>query len=700
MSELTFITAKWLQPLLKKLVPLEKKLAAGIRDKQIEELGKISDTFGLSSDLVRCYVEPYCQDHRPVDHAENRRAIFPIRVPLFATINTFLRGDPLRFTGGNRRMFLLSEDGMGKTSLFMMIKLAHLTGLWPREYDCLLLKLGNDTLDTVWRHPNKANTILLLDALDEDPLAWGKFQDRTQEILEATGDYHRVLISCRTRPLLDTAVYVADHPGQVRIGSHLCPLIILTPFDHEQVTHYLTKRFPNHPCDIFFHCSDSLREQAQHFVDGIHPAHFPSLLLAHIHDILATKPREFDPYSLYLALFETWLARQEARLRTLPKKKLADTDLKDLRTVLISIAVLLQQKGEHRLSRAARYKLEQDRHLPIRNLRHMDTGAGSLLHRDTAGNLRFVHRTIQEFLVAHGILIGQADLIRDTLRITDQLTAFLKAANATDFQLPKQLGSLQSFMPTPEFHFYDRMTDGSRGPAMQPIPVSEFLMGSPKGKGDKSEYPQHHVRIAAPFALGTWPVTFDEYDRFCTATGRKKAPDQGWGRRRHPAINVSWQDAIDYCAWLSRETGYHYRLPSEAEWEYAARAGTDTEYWWGDDFHDGSGIHRANCDDSDAGSDTRQTSIVGGFPPNPFGLYDTAGNLWEWTADCWHDNYQNAPTDSCVWGEENLGDCTQRVVRGGSWNNAPFELRSASRSRYYASDATYSLLGFRLARDF
>ena len=128
------------------------------------------------------------------------------------------------------------------------------------------------------------------------------------------------------------------------------------------------------------------------------------------------------------------------------------------------------------------------------------------------------------------------------------------------------------------------------------LPAGEFLMGSSKNEAGagKDETPRHRVRIDQPFAMGRHPVTFREYDRYCEATGRNKPDDLGWGRLNRPVINVSWQEAADYAAWLSQQTGKVYRLPSEAEWEYAARAGTETAYWWGDDI----GVNRANCRDS------------------------------------------------------------------------------------------------------
>ncbi len=175
----------------------------------------------------------------------------------------------------------------------------------------------------------------------------------------------------------------------------------------------------------------------------------------------------------------------------------------------------------------------------------------------------------------------------------------------------------------------------------------------------------------------------------------KLPDDKGWGRGDQPVINVSFHDAHAYARWLVNKTGKKYRLPTEAEWEFAARASTTTAYWWGDVI----GQANAVCNDCGSQWDAQQTAPVGSFKSNPFGVYDTAGNVWEWTQDCWHDDYTGAPTDGSAWLGMNGGDCTRQVVRGGSWNYNPLLLRSADRFRYN-SDLSNFDSGFRVARDF
>jgi formylglycine-generating enzyme required for sulfatase activity len=239
----------------------------------------------------------------------------------------------------------------------------------------------------------------------------------------------------------------------------------------------------------------------------------------------------------------------------------------------------------------------------------------------------------------------------------------------------------------------DRLKNGELGPEMVVVPAGSFHMGDLQG-GDQYALPIRTVKIQKPFAIGRYEVTFAEYDQFATAAGHWLPRDSGWGRDRRPVINILWRDAIEYAKWLSEQTGRRYRLPSEAEWEYAARGGRETAYWWGKQLLKAM----ANCNGCGSQWDNKQTSPVGSFKPNPFGLYDTSGNVWEWIEDCWHDNYNRAPADASAWTEASGGDCKQRVLRGGSWGHVPENMRSSVRFRYIAG-FRLNTIGFRLAQD-
>jgi len=202
------------------------------------------------------------------------------------------------------------------------------------------------------------------------------------------------------------------------------------------------------------------------------------------------------------------------------------------------------------------------------------------------------------------------------------------------------------------------------------------------------------VTFKQPFAIGKYEVTFEEYEVFANATGRDRPDEGGSGRGRTPIRNVSWGDAKAYAIWLSEHTNKPYRLPSESEWEYAARAGSTTRYWWGNDI----GTNQANCSGCDSSWDLKHAP-VGEFPANAFGLHDVHGNIVEWVEDCWHYSYEGAPNDGSAWLNTDGAECDQRAARGGSWYwHTPNDLRSANRFWDY-SHAVLINVGFRLAQD-
>ena len=246
-------------------------------------------------------------------------------------------------------------------------------------------------------------------------------------------------------------------------------------------------------------------------------------------------------------------------------------------------------------------------------------------------------------------------------------------------------------------------------PAMVDIPAGSFRMGSGDDDPDAfdDEKPRHPVSVPA-FRLGRYETTFAEYDPFveaaraddyrCPDRHRVDRPDdQRWGRDRYPVIEVSWEDASCYADWLSFLTGRTYRLPTEAEWEYAARAGTTTRFWWGDQFDTKKAVCFV-CKVPNAGrNQTEWITEVNdpGFQPNPWGIYHSSGNVLEWVQDCYHESYEGVPSDGSA---ELSGDCALRVVRGGFWISTPQSLRSANRQQS-APSLRYIHLGFRLAKD-
>ncbi len=246
-------------------------------------------------------------------------------------------------------------------------------------------------------------------------------------------------------------------------------------------------------------------------------------------------------------------------------------------------------------------------------------------------------------------------------------------------------------------YFTDQLINGAAGPEMVWIPAGDFIMGDIQGIGLNDEVPPHKVSINKRFALGKYPVTFLEYDLFCEKTNRTKAYDHGWGRGERPVIHVNWLDAIAYTKWLSQQTGKKYRLPTEAEWEYAVRAGSKTNYWWGNKMLP----DMAYCFKCGDNVKKNQTTVVGRFSANPFGLYDVVGNVWEWTASKWTKTYFGDEVKQIDENEvvisPNYLKAAQLAMRGGAWNL--HERFNRSSSRYYGAPKANNMnLGFRVAR--
>ncbi|RKZ85323.1 MAG: formylglycine-generating enzyme family protein [Candidatus Parabeggiatoa sp. nov. 1] len=276
---------------------------------------------------------------------------------------------------------------------------------------------------------------------------------------------------------------------------------------------------------------------------------------------------------------------------------------------------------------------------------------------------------------------------------------------------PKAQERLTSTLWLSDNVFRDHLPNGHLGPEMNIIPEGSFQMGDSQGGDlDTKEEPAHWVNLNS-FAIGKYEVTVADFKPFIKDTGYKTQAEKSgecvggvgddsgrnWRNPRfeqsdnHPVICVSWQDANAYTHWLSQQTGKSYRLPSEAEWEYAARGDTTTQYWWGNKM----AVNLANCDDCGSEWEAKSTAPVGFFKPNPFGLYDTVGNVWEWVADPWHDNYQNAPSDSRIW-KKGTKDNNHRVLRGGSWYHSSSSSRAVSRRSDFLT-ARSDDIGFRVA---
>ncbi|WP_339674185.1 formylglycine-generating enzyme family protein [Dasania marina] len=292
------------------------------------------------------------------------------------------------------------------------------------------------------------------------------------------------------------------------------------------------------------------------------------------------------------------------------------------------------------------------------------------------------------------------------LLIISVFSLLLAACGSSEYKTdPEQ--PLVVVLPTKADFFNDVMADGSSGPKLVRLPAASFVMGCEQA-GDcyDDDRPLRLVSIPKGLSLMLHEVSFAQYDTFAKATQRELPDDKSWGRGDRPVINVSWDDAVSYSEWLSEQTGQHYQLPTEAVWEYAARAGTTSAFFFGNDItqlctyanvadsseaKDRQGNPLIACDDGVG----RSTALVGSYQANPFGLYDMYGNVREWVQDCYHDNYRNAPVD----GSARVDGCNteEMVLRGGAWFSFPWINSSFTRQSTPAYATSFSV-GFRLMR--
>ncbi|WP_417913595.1 SUMF1/EgtB/PvdO family nonheme iron enzyme [Candidatus Electronema sp. JM] len=658
---LSFVKPAWIKDLWKRLTQLtgERK----------QELDRLRDEFVDPETLRGLYIEPFLQDRNPAD-VQQDDLLSAARQPAFERINEFFQGGLPLEKDGRHQMFILSDAGMGKTSLLLMIKLMHLTSFWPKGHGCALFKLGKDTLERVQALPNKGGTVLLLDALDEDPQAWKRIRDRLLELLRASEDFRRVLISSRTQFFPEMEPDRFGRPEIRVLSGYHCPVLYLSPFTDAQVQDFIERKLPLHWHHRLCFQAGKIRDErakADCLLKHMQDLRMRPMLLQHIDKLLAKDCRRQD-WNTYTV--EEWLDREVRKLREQHQGEQVP-ERKELFLACLRIAERMQRQGTRVLSEdELKQLIRADANIAW--LEQFELGGRSLLNRNSDRAFRFSHYTVQEFLLAWGIV--QKQLAEQTpLRATDQLVRFVDLADGI-FRHVDQI-ALPCLLP--------ESFGGGLGIKMMLIRGGRFRMGDIQGNGSDDARPVHEVELDS-FAIGRYPVTFAEYDVFCEATGKE---NRGWGRGQRSVINVSWDDAVAYCQWLSQETGHTYRLPTEAEWEYACRAGSESAWCFGDD--------EAQLQDyawygKNSGNTTHP---VGEKKANAWGLHDMHGNVWEWCADWYNSGYYAVSPKGNPIGPEKG---SSRVFRGGSWGDSPLFVRAAFRY-WYSPDNRSDDLGFRLA---
>ncbi len=578
MSE-PFISTKLIKPLYKKLTKIWET-----RDKEFDV---ITDTFGDPRTLAQYYIQPDCQQHNPTDYDEDSICSF-VRSGIFKTINHFLERDTVERDGRNQ-MFVLADAGMGKTSLLMMLKLSQMLSFWPKDYDCLLLKLSENTLERISTQPNKAKTVLLLDALDEDPLARGRIADRLQEILEASTNFRHVLISCRTQFFPDTGLDSFGRPGRVVVGAYTCPMIFLSLFDNSQVHSYLIKRFPDTGIPLFKK-ADPRREQAEKLLHSMQSLQFRPLLLAHVEDLLESEQTRWNSYTIYEALVKVWLRREIRKMESQNIKSVPNE--RDLWAACRLVAVYLQSLGKRALPESELAQLIAK--LPaVFHLKHLDFGGRSLLNRTSNRDYRFAHYSIQEFFVANAACMET--LVPDWQlcpldnspfplpKLTAQIISFIRCFDSS--LIPRVFFSFNwQGLKLDQFIFQDKLANGNLGPDMMIIPPidsqSDYLQMDLLEDEDRRFTQlslEQKEQFSKPFALSKNKLTYDKIVEISSLLQFKKALTS------ENFKNLEFLDSpyilARYCVnQLSILTGIDYRLADDAELEYASLIGFIDDY--------------------------------------------------------------------------------------------------------------------------
>jgi formylglycine-generating enzyme required for sulfatase activity len=639
--------------------------------------------------LDRCYVIPDLQDFNPPDEM-NSASLIVSRQPAFQVFNEFVARPSLTEIG-QRCLFVLGDAGMGKTSLLLMLAFRHLDATRENGWDCVLMKLGPDTLERIAVVPNPARTILLLDSLDEDPAAHAHPQGaegRLLELLPRLVQFQRIVLTCRTQFFPEISRRFTTLAGHFVVGSYECPLKYLSLFNDAQVEQYLGKRYEPGLAARLLRAwlpwtGDSPKlTEARQAAKSMESLRLRPLLLSRIDDFVSRDGRpcvDFrNRYAVYHRLVDQWLMRDA-------QKPLGMSSQESWRATTL-LALHLARQGTRMIDRSALAQVEGLNQIP-----QFKIESRSLLNRNKDYQFQFAHTTMQEFLLAHAILDDTSGFDVAGLQLSRQACRFL--IDGQRF-LGKQTVSLRGA----KAGFADAAIEFVRltfGLELVPIPAGEFLMGSPpdeKGRFDSET--QHQVRLTVPFWIGRYPVTQAEYQAVMGTN-----PSEFKGERR-PVENVDWHEAMAFCQQLTeraRQAGwlpddFAFRLPTEAEWEYACRAGTTTAFNDGSDCTKPEGkdpaLDRLGWFDKNSG---RETHPVGEKQPNAWGLYDMHGNVWEW---CWDGKrkYTTEPQLDPVGPLEGA----RRVVRGGSyWYNAR-RCRSAYRSAIEPG-YRYGNQGFRLA---
>ena len=689
LESLSFVNIEWMKQLYRQLKQFT--------DERAQELDQLGDDFVDPLELSRFYVEPCLQAYRPLPRRNGVLSLDPCQ-PAFSLLNKFFIGGVPNNRDGSHQLILLGEPGSGKSSLLLILRLMNLAEFWPKGYHCLLLKLGEQTLDQIAAVDNKAKTILLVDALNEDKQAQNRPLERLFPLLRAGEPFFRMVISCRSHFF---PAMTPDSTGRLRIralSGYNCPILYLAPFAAHQVREVVHKRLARNTDNYIGFQRFGVnrqRKKAAQLLTRLGELGRRPLILHHIKSLLKIEEHRIrDAYRIYESLIQHWLERQADLLEKsgcrCPPKRLG------IFNAYVRLARWMEEEGVREIEERALQELFCEK-AEICQFAHCCHDP-ALLRVTTKQTYRFTHATYWEFLLVHALVYDNRPFSAP-LRVTDQMVRFLDLVHGITNYVNRL--NLVEFNPFRYAEIYRTMFSWQdrlgrirnrvvRGPEMIMLPGGRFKMGDIQGGGSADAQPVHEVELDN-FALSRYPITFEEYDLFCIATENRKPSDNGWGRGRRPVVDVSWEDANNYCDWLSMVTGRPYRLPTEAEWEYACRASTDTVFFFGNDVRF---LHEYAWYAENAGNTTHP---VGQRKANSWGLHDLYGNVWEWCADSYKKDYytelpMNNPSGADLGG-------VGRVLRGGSWDSGERFISSSFRFRL-SPGLRIIRVGFRIAQGY
>ncbi len=595
---------------------------------------------------------------------------------------------------------VLADSGMGKTTFMINLYVQYNSFFnFRRKYKIRLYPFGDarilDQIKTL--KPEEArNTILLLDAFDEDknliPPAEPdglsddeRFRRRLDEIIEAVRDFREVVITSRTQyfPGQESEPYELKIPRFDEKGFHKLAKLYLSPFDTKEIKRYLNRKY-----GVLKFWNRTKKRNANFIVNKSPKLMVRPMLLSYIDYLVGSKIVFKNTYQIYETLVAKWIEREATKR----KHKISDREKfeRDLhqysRLVALEIYRQRQQTNLLYLKKDAAIEIARQNKL---DLQGYEITGQSLLTRDVEENWKFAHKSILEFLIAREAI---------------QNFSFLKEIDFSGMDMALQ--------------FY-------REVAHILIKGGTFMMGSPDSEADRSSSEiQHQVKVS-DFYIARYPITLAQFEAFILESHYRTDADKSGGSyiwdgkdwkqksgvkwrcdvrgeeqkdKQHPVIHVSWNDATAYCKWLSKKSKEKFRLPTEAEWEYACRAGTTTPFHTGDNLTTDQANYNGNYPYKNypKGKYLGKTTPVGSYPSNAWGLYDMHGNVWEWCSD-WYDAkyYEECKRQGVV--ENPLGPKTgsYRVLRGGCWYNYALYCRSASRN-YGTPDSRSDYRGFRL----